>query len=146
MAVSGFSVEDIEDLLLERGIPEEVSDNFRENCVTGAAFLKLTEGDLKELVPMIGVRTIVREIIQENREVKALKIVVLVLKYFPLSIFRSRLARWMQAQLLRIPAALIPLASLSPAVLARVLLQLATVKAAQPVNIVAIACLKALEK
>ena len=42
MAVSGFSVDDIEDLLLERGIPEEVADNFRENCVTGAAFLKLT--------------------------------------------------------------------------------------------------------
>ena len=71
MAVSGFSVDDIEDLLLERGIPEEVADNFRENCVTGAAFLKLTEGDLKELVPMIGVRTTVREILQESREVRA---------------------------------------------------------------------------
>ena len=57
MAVSGYSVDDIEDLLLERGIPEEVADNFRVNCITGHAFLKLTEGDLKELVLMIGVRT-----------------------------------------------------------------------------------------
>ena len=73
MAVREFSVDDIEDLLLEKGIPEEVADNFRKNCVTGAAFLKLTEGDLKELVPMIGVRTTVREILQENREVKTYK-------------------------------------------------------------------------
>ena len=58
MAVSGYSVDDIKDLLLERGIPE-VADNFRVNCVTGAAFLKLMEGDLKELVPLIGVRTTV---------------------------------------------------------------------------------------
>lgn len=73
MAISGFSVDDVEDLLLERGIPEDVADNFRDNCATGAAFLKLTEGDLKELVQMIGVRTMVREILHESREVKVYK-------------------------------------------------------------------------
>ena len=67
----------MEDLLLERGILEEVTNNFQENCITGAAFLKLTEGDLKELVLMIGVRTTVREILQGSREVRTYKIVVL---------------------------------------------------------------------
>ena len=103
MAISGFSVDDIEDLLLEKGVPEEVADNFRENCVTGAAFLKLTEGDLKELVPMIGVRTIVREILQESREVRAynssitLKILATVCNLFIFSETDQR-AGWIDDQ------------------------------------------------
>lgn len=95
MAISGFSVDDVEDLLLERGIPEDVADNFRDNCVTGAAFLKLTEGDLKELVPMIGVRTMVREILHESREVKVYKsssIINISVTLSYLNMFRSRLA------------------------------------------------------
>jgi hypothetical protein len=38
MAVSGFCVDDIEDLLLERGIPEEVSDNFGKTALQELRF------------------------------------------------------------------------------------------------------------
>ncbi len=42
---------------------------FDENRVTRAAFLQLTEDDLKELVPLIGERTLVRELLKQSKQV-----------------------------------------------------------------------------
>ena len=65
-----FSPEEVADLLQERGICEDTTDEFIKNRVSGAAFLKLTEADLKDLVPLIGVRTEVRDILAECKEVQ----------------------------------------------------------------------------
>ena len=54
----------MEDYLLKKGITIEVASNFKKNLVTGEAFLKLTEEDLKELVGLIGVRTKIRDILK----------------------------------------------------------------------------------
>lgn len=68
-SLSDFSVDDLVDFLLEKGVCEDVAENFRKNRVSGTAFLKLTEEDLKELVPIIGVRTEVRDILAESKTV-----------------------------------------------------------------------------
>ena len=55
--------------MLKKGICEEVACDFERNRVSGQAFMELREEDLKELVPMIGVRTEIRRILKECREV-----------------------------------------------------------------------------
>lgn len=51
--------------LLEKRICSEIASNFVTNRVSGSAFLKLTEEDLKDLVPIIGVRTEIRDILSQ---------------------------------------------------------------------------------
>ena len=51
------SVDEVKEYLLQRGICQEVAASFATNQVTGLAFLRLTESDIKELVPSIGIRT-----------------------------------------------------------------------------------------
>ena len=53
---ASLSVEDLQAFLLEKGIWSEIASNFVTNRVSGSAFLKLIEEDLKDLVPIIGVR------------------------------------------------------------------------------------------
>lgn len=55
------TVSEVKEHLLERGIPETVAEDFSKNMICGQAFFNLTEDDLKELAPMIGVRTKLRE-------------------------------------------------------------------------------------
>ena len=59
-----ITVEEFEECPEDEGLSDEVVENFRRNCVTGAAFLQLTEDDLRELVPLIGERTVVRELLK----------------------------------------------------------------------------------
>ncbi len=66
ITVSEMDVDDLVDLLLECA---EVAENFCSNKVSGQAFLKLTEDDIKELVPFIGVRTEIRGILKELKTV-----------------------------------------------------------------------------
>ena len=75
MALS-FSIEDatvsqIGDYLLERGISDDVVDNFHRNQICGQAFLNLTDEDVKELVPPIGIRIKIREILRQHQKVSS---------------------------------------------------------------------------
>ena len=63
------SVDEVKEYLLQRGICEEVAASFATNQVTGLAFLRLTESDIKELVPNIGIRTSIRAILRDHTEV-----------------------------------------------------------------------------
>lgn len=62
---ASLSVEDLQAFLLDKGICSEIVSNFVTNRVSGSAFLKLTEEDLKDLVPIIGVRTDIRDILSQ---------------------------------------------------------------------------------
>ncbi len=65
-------MEGFEEYLEDKGVSGEVVENFRRNRVTGAAFLQLTrtEDDLRELVPLIGERTVVRELLKQSKPVR----------------------------------------------------------------------------
>ena len=57
------------DLGLEaKGFHENIISAFIRNRICGKTFLALTEDDLKELVPVIGDRVHVREILQRERK------------------------------------------------------------------------------
>ena len=51
-------------VLIQKGVIEHIADNFFKNEVTGEAFLKLSEDDIKELCPLIGVRPLIRDIMR----------------------------------------------------------------------------------
>ena len=55
--IRDLNVEEFADYLRGEGISSEVLSNFAINRISGTAFIKLTEDDLKDLIPIIGVRT-----------------------------------------------------------------------------------------
>ena len=61
-----LTVDEFEEYLATKGFSEDVVRNFGRNRVTGAAFLLLTEDDLRELVPLIGERTSIRELLNHQ--------------------------------------------------------------------------------
>jgi len=63
--IQSLSHEDFADFLLERNFHEEVISLFVSQRVSGAAFLRLYEDDLKELISIIGDRILVRELLRE---------------------------------------------------------------------------------
>ena len=69
--VSQLTVDELKDFLLQKGIDEEVVCDFQRNRVSGQSFVELTE-DLKELVPLVGVRTTIRRILQECQRVSTI--------------------------------------------------------------------------
>lgn len=70
--VSQLTVDELKDFLLQKGIDEEVVCDFQRNRVSGQSFVELTEEDLKELVPLVGVRTTIRRILQECQRVSTI--------------------------------------------------------------------------
>lgn len=62
-----FSVEDLAEYLLDHGIRTGLVVDFRRNVVNGAAFLQLTEEDLKELVPLLGERVLIRQLLKQSK-------------------------------------------------------------------------------
>lgn len=67
--INGLNLEDFGDFLLEKGIHEEVASLFISNRITGSAFLRLSEDDIKELTPRIGNRILVKELLKEVSKV-----------------------------------------------------------------------------
>ncbi len=65
-----LSVDDIGEYLRESGIDDDVAATFEQNRISGAAFIQLTEEDLKELVPVLGVRVQVRQLLKEAVQVR----------------------------------------------------------------------------
>lgn len=76
--ISDKSVTEFKEHLLERGVSEDVATHFEKNRVSGRAFMKLKEEDLKELVPLVGDRTEVRSILRECQKVGVLIIIVIL--------------------------------------------------------------------
>lgn len=64
-AVPGYCASELADYLLDQGVCTEVASNFEKNQVTGQAFLKLTEDDLRELVRPVGLRMKIRDIMKK---------------------------------------------------------------------------------
>ena len=69
-SIADFTVDEVEEYLEEKGISNDVVINFGRNRVTVAAFLRLTEDNLRELVPLIGERTAVRKLLADNTQVR----------------------------------------------------------------------------
>jgi len=69
MAVEVLDYEGFAHFLETEGLHEDVVSAFFDNRICGQNFLALTEDDLKELVPIIGDRVHVREILQRERKV-----------------------------------------------------------------------------
>ena len=62
-----LDVEEFSEYLLDRGFDATVTRAFEENRISGAVFVKLTDDDLKELVPLIDWSTSVNCFIAQDR-------------------------------------------------------------------------------
>ena len=62
--MSAVDVEEFCDYLKEKGFDDDVVEHFWCNAVSLTTFLLLEEVDLKELVPMIGNRVKIRELLR----------------------------------------------------------------------------------
>lgn len=71
--LSAADVDEFCDYLEEKGLDETTVESFRHNAMSRATFLLLEEEDLKELVPLIGNRVKVRQLLRalkcETKEV-----------------------------------------------------------------------------
>ena len=59
-SLSELGIDEFADFLLEEGIDGETVTEFSRHRISGATFLALTDSDLKELVPQIGLRVRLR--------------------------------------------------------------------------------------
>lgn len=70
--LSSFDIDELSDFLLDEGVDVGTVKEFQRNKICGKAFLNLAEEDLKELIPLIGVRATIRDILnkvsQEDEE------------------------------------------------------------------------------
>ena len=67
--VEKYDCQQLSDYLLSSGIREEVTEAFQANLINGEAFLELSEEDLKELLPVIGDRILIRKLLKKLHEV-----------------------------------------------------------------------------
>ena len=68
-SVESFTVEEFGSFLSDKNVDEEVIDNFKGNKVSGAVFLMLTERDINELVPSVGLKPQIRAILKGSNKV-----------------------------------------------------------------------------
>ena len=64
-----FHSEELGDFLQGKGASEEIVRAFSQNRIDGQAFVLLTEEDLRELVPLIGERTLVWMLLKQAKQV-----------------------------------------------------------------------------
>lgn len=72
--IQALSHQDFGDFLSERGFHEDLVSLFVDQRVSGAAFLKISEDDLKELIPIVGDRILIRELLRECQVLEILYI------------------------------------------------------------------------
>ena len=68
-SLADFTVDELEEYLEAKGIGEDIVRNFGRNWISGVALLRLTEDNLRELVPLISERTSVRELLKQSKQV-----------------------------------------------------------------------------
>ena len=61
----GLNVEELSDHLVEKGVHEDMFTTFKSNRISGKVFLKLSDENLKELIPTVGDRVLVKELLEE---------------------------------------------------------------------------------
>ena len=61
----GLNVEELSEHLVEKGVHEDVSATFKSNRIGGKVFLKLPDENLKELIPTVGEKALVKELLEE---------------------------------------------------------------------------------
>ena len=64
-----MTCEELGEFLQLNGLHDDIVSTFVAHKVSGEAFLELTEGDLKELIPNIGDRVAIRKLARVLREV-----------------------------------------------------------------------------
>ena len=62
--IKDLNVDDFGEFLLENGVHEEVALLFISNRISGSIFLRLSKDDLKELIPTIGDRILVKGLLK----------------------------------------------------------------------------------
>lgn len=67
--VAKYDCQQLSDYLLSSGIREEATGAFQANMINGDAFFSLLEDELKELLPVIGDRILIRNLLKKLREV-----------------------------------------------------------------------------
>lgn len=70
--VKGLSIEELASFLRDNSVSEEAIALFRDNKVSGQALLLVDDGELKELMPTIGDRAIVRNLLSKIKKVTGL--------------------------------------------------------------------------
>jgi len=67
--IAEYDCQQLSDYLLSSGIREECAAAFTDNMINGEAFFSLSEEDLKELLPVIGDRILIRKLLKKLSEV-----------------------------------------------------------------------------
>ena len=67
--VAKYDCQELSHYLLSNGMRQEIGEVFQANMINGDAFFSLSEEDLKELLPVIGDRALVRKLLKKLREV-----------------------------------------------------------------------------
>ena len=67
--IAKYNCQQLSDYLLSNGIREEVAEAFQANVINGDAFFSLLEDDLKELLPVIGDRILIKKLLNKLHEV-----------------------------------------------------------------------------
>lgn len=68
--IKSLGVDQFAEMLKNEGYDDCVVQKFVENQISGSIFLKLQEHHLKELVPVIGVRLSIGELLTKARKVR----------------------------------------------------------------------------
>ena len=68
--IKSLTVDQFMEVLRNEGYDDSIIQNFADNQISGDAFLKLKENHLKELVPIIGVRLSIGELLERAKKVQ----------------------------------------------------------------------------
>ena len=68
--IEKFNCADFSEFLISEGFHEDVVSAFSSNRICGQTFLQLNEGDLQELLPVIGDRVRIRKLLNEIHQVR----------------------------------------------------------------------------
>ena len=67
--VKTMSVEEFNDFLQQKNLPEDVISIISDNELTGLDFLSLTDEQIKELFPVMGRRLMILRLMKQAKEV-----------------------------------------------------------------------------
>ena len=69
-ALGGFSVDEFNYFLIEKGLPQDVTTAIQENGVSGDIFMELSEDNLKEVAPRLSDIIALKQIQQSHQPTK----------------------------------------------------------------------------
>lgn len=72
MEIQDLSCQDLGEYLIDQEIHQEVVTIFHDNRICAESFLEMNEDDLKEMLPVIGDRILVRKLLINLQKVKCM--------------------------------------------------------------------------